>query len=116
MRRITQHGEDNTMPHLARIDAEKRLLRSQFGSEYEAFCARSSRLIPRVSIKRSFFEGRAAPPRIFPCIGTSPPLLIWPAGGSTSTPTAEDDWARRGFEREPDLRRKAAPTTAISAV
>src|SRR5499427_4042246 len=35
-------------PILARIDAEERLLRSQFGSEYEAFCARTSRLIPRV--------------------------------------------------------------------
>jgi protein-S-isoprenylcysteine O-methyltransferase Ste14 len=35
-------------PILARIDAEERLLRSQFGSEYEAFCAGTSRLIPRV--------------------------------------------------------------------
>jgi protein-S-isoprenylcysteine O-methyltransferase Ste14 len=33
-------------PILARIDAEERLLRSQFGAEYEAFCARTSRLIP----------------------------------------------------------------------
>ena len=35
-------------PILVRIDAEERLLHSQFGSEYEAFCARTSRLIPGV--------------------------------------------------------------------
>jgi protein-S-isoprenylcysteine O-methyltransferase Ste14 len=33
---------------LARIRAEERLLRAQFGEEYGAFCARTSRLIPRV--------------------------------------------------------------------
>jgi protein-S-isoprenylcysteine O-methyltransferase Ste14 len=31
---------------LARIRAEETLLRSQFGSEYDAYCARTSRLIP----------------------------------------------------------------------
>jgi len=34
------------VPVLARIRAEERLLRSQFGAEYEAFCARTWRLIP----------------------------------------------------------------------
>ncbi|MFI5014850.1 MAG: methyltransferase family protein [Hyphomicrobiales bacterium] len=33
-------------PLLARIRAEERLLRSQFGDEYGAYCARTSRLIP----------------------------------------------------------------------
>jgi protein-S-isoprenylcysteine O-methyltransferase Ste14 len=33
-------------PLLARIRAEETLLRSQFGSEYDAYCARTSRLIP----------------------------------------------------------------------
>ena len=33
-------------PLLARIRAEERLLRSQFGKEYGAYCARTSRLIP----------------------------------------------------------------------
>jgi protein-S-isoprenylcysteine O-methyltransferase Ste14 len=33
-------------PLLARIGAEERLLRSQFGAEYEAYRARTSRLIP----------------------------------------------------------------------
>jgi protein-S-isoprenylcysteine O-methyltransferase Ste14 len=33
-------------PLLARIHAEERLLRTQFGGEYDAFCARTSRLIP----------------------------------------------------------------------
>jgi len=33
-------------PLLARIKAEERLLQSQFGDEYEAYCARTSRLIP----------------------------------------------------------------------
>jgi protein-S-isoprenylcysteine O-methyltransferase Ste14 len=33
-------------PLLARIHAEERLLRSQFGAEYEAYCGRTSRLIP----------------------------------------------------------------------
>jgi protein-S-isoprenylcysteine O-methyltransferase Ste14 len=33
-------------PLLARIRAEETLLRSQFGGEYDAYCARSSRLIP----------------------------------------------------------------------
>jgi len=33
-------------PLLARIRSEERLLRAQFGSEYDAYCARTSRLIP----------------------------------------------------------------------
>jgi protein-S-isoprenylcysteine O-methyltransferase Ste14 len=33
-------------PLIARIRAEERLLRAQFGEPYEAFCARTSRLIP----------------------------------------------------------------------
>ena len=33
-------------PLLARIRAEERLLRTHFGAEYEAYCARTSRLIP----------------------------------------------------------------------
>ncbi len=33
-------------PLLARIDAEERLLRSHFGEEYDAYCARTWRLIP----------------------------------------------------------------------
>jgi protein-S-isoprenylcysteine O-methyltransferase Ste14 len=33
-------------PLLARIYAEERLLRSQFGGEYDTYCARTSRLIP----------------------------------------------------------------------
>jgi protein-S-isoprenylcysteine O-methyltransferase Ste14 len=33
-------------PLLARIRAEERLLRSQFGVEYENYCARTSRLLP----------------------------------------------------------------------
>jgi protein-S-isoprenylcysteine O-methyltransferase Ste14 len=33
-------------PLLARIDAEERLLRTQFGDEYDAYCSRTSRLIP----------------------------------------------------------------------
>ncbi len=35
-------------PLIARIRAEERLLRSQFGSEYDAYCARTSRLIPGI--------------------------------------------------------------------
>jgi len=35
-------------PLLARISAEEKLLRSQFGAEYEAFCARTARLIPGI--------------------------------------------------------------------
>ncbi len=35
-------------PLIARIRAEERLLRSQFGGEYDAYCARTSRLIPGV--------------------------------------------------------------------
>jgi protein-S-isoprenylcysteine O-methyltransferase Ste14 len=34
------------VPILARIRAEERLLRTQFGGEYDAYCARTSRLIP----------------------------------------------------------------------
>jgi protein-S-isoprenylcysteine O-methyltransferase Ste14 len=33
-------------PLLARIHAEERLLRSQFGGEYDVYCSRTSRLIP----------------------------------------------------------------------
>jgi protein-S-isoprenylcysteine O-methyltransferase Ste14 len=33
-------------PVLARISAEERLLASQFGAEYEAYRARTSKLIP----------------------------------------------------------------------
>jgi len=33
-------------PLLARIRAEERLLRTQFGDEYGAYCARTSRLVP----------------------------------------------------------------------
>jgi protein-S-isoprenylcysteine O-methyltransferase Ste14 len=33
-------------PLLARIRAEERLLRAQFGGEYDAYCGRTSRLIP----------------------------------------------------------------------
>jgi protein-S-isoprenylcysteine O-methyltransferase Ste14 len=35
-------------PLIARMNAEERLLRAQFGSEYDAYCARTSRLIPRI--------------------------------------------------------------------
>jgi protein-S-isoprenylcysteine O-methyltransferase Ste14 len=35
-------------PLLSRIRAEERLLRAQFGAEYDAYCARTSRLIPGV--------------------------------------------------------------------
>jgi protein-S-isoprenylcysteine O-methyltransferase Ste14 len=33
-------------PLLARIGAEERLLRSQFGGEYDAYCRRTVRLLP----------------------------------------------------------------------
>ena len=33
-------------PLIARIEAEERLLRSHFGTKYEAYCARTSRLVP----------------------------------------------------------------------
>ena len=36
------------VPLIARIHSEEALLRAQFGSEYEAYCARSWRLIPGV--------------------------------------------------------------------
>ncbi len=36
------------LPLLARIRAEEKLLRSHFGAEYEAYCARTSRLIPGI--------------------------------------------------------------------
>jgi protein-S-isoprenylcysteine O-methyltransferase Ste14 len=35
-------------PLLARIRAEEALLRSQFGSEYDAYCRRTSRLLPGI--------------------------------------------------------------------
>jgi protein-S-isoprenylcysteine O-methyltransferase Ste14 len=37
-----------TPPLLARINAEERLLRTQFGREYEEYCAQTSRLIPGI--------------------------------------------------------------------
>jgi protein-S-isoprenylcysteine O-methyltransferase Ste14 len=33
-------------PLLARIHAEEKLLRQQFGGEYDTYCSRTSRLIP----------------------------------------------------------------------
>jgi protein-S-isoprenylcysteine O-methyltransferase Ste14 len=33
-------------PLLARIHAEEKLLKEHFGAEYEAYCSRTSRLIP----------------------------------------------------------------------
>jgi protein-S-isoprenylcysteine O-methyltransferase Ste14 len=36
------------VPLLARIRAEERLLRSHFGAEYEAYCARTWRLLPGI--------------------------------------------------------------------
>jgi protein-S-isoprenylcysteine O-methyltransferase Ste14 len=36
------------LPLLARIRAEEALLRTQFGGEYDAYCSRTSRLIPRL--------------------------------------------------------------------
>jgi protein-S-isoprenylcysteine O-methyltransferase Ste14 len=35
-------------PLIARMNAEERLLASEFGAEYEAYCARTSRLIPGI--------------------------------------------------------------------
>lgn len=35
-------------PLVARIRAEEKLLRTQFGGEYDAYCARTSRLIPGI--------------------------------------------------------------------
>jgi protein-S-isoprenylcysteine O-methyltransferase Ste14 len=34
------------VPLIGRIRAEEALLREQFGSDYEAYCARTSRLVP----------------------------------------------------------------------
>ncbi|HEF4762963.1 TPA: isoprenylcysteine carboxylmethyltransferase family protein [Pseudomonas putida] len=36
------------IPLIARINAEEALLRAQFGDEYEAYCARTWRLIPKI--------------------------------------------------------------------
>ena len=36
----------NLVPLIARMDAEEALLRSQFGAEYEAYYAKTWRLIP----------------------------------------------------------------------
>jgi protein-S-isoprenylcysteine O-methyltransferase Ste14 len=36
------------VPLVARIRAEERLLRTQFGAEYDAYCTRTSRLVPGV--------------------------------------------------------------------
>ena len=41
-------GAVTLIPLIARIHSEEGLLRAQFGSEYEAYCARSWRLIPGV--------------------------------------------------------------------
>ena len=38
----------NVPPLLARIRSEEMLLRAHFGQEYDAYCARTSRLIPRL--------------------------------------------------------------------
>ena len=38
----------NVLPLLARIQSEEMLLESQFGAEYEAYRARTTRLIPGV--------------------------------------------------------------------
>ncbi|HTW70251.1 MAG TPA: isoprenylcysteine carboxylmethyltransferase family protein [Acetobacteraceae bacterium] len=35
-------------PLVARMHAEERLLRSQFGAEYDAYCARTARLVPGI--------------------------------------------------------------------
>jgi len=35
-------------PLIARMNAEEKLLRAHFGSEYDAYCARTSRLIPGI--------------------------------------------------------------------
>ena len=35
-------------PLVARIRAEEKLLHTQFGGEYDAYCARTSRLIPGI--------------------------------------------------------------------
>jgi protein-S-isoprenylcysteine O-methyltransferase Ste14 len=34
------------LPLLARIHAEERMLQTQFGREYDAYCSRTSRLLP----------------------------------------------------------------------
>jgi protein-S-isoprenylcysteine O-methyltransferase Ste14 len=39
-------------PLLARIRAEERLLHAQFGAEYDAYRARTSRLIPGLGVLR----------------------------------------------------------------
>lgn len=36
----------NLVPLVARMDAEEKLLREHFGAEYDAYCARTKRLIP----------------------------------------------------------------------
>jgi len=36
------------IPLIARIHSEEALLRTQFGAEYDAYCARSWRLVPGV--------------------------------------------------------------------
>lgn len=38
----------NLVPLVARINAEEALLRSEFGAEYEAYCQRTSRLVPGI--------------------------------------------------------------------
>jgi protein-S-isoprenylcysteine O-methyltransferase Ste14 len=40
-------------PLLARIRAEEQLLRTQFGREYDAYCRRTARLLPRDLLSRA---------------------------------------------------------------
>ena len=35
-------------PDLARIRAEERLLRTQFGREYDSYCSHTARLLPEI--------------------------------------------------------------------
>jgi protein-S-isoprenylcysteine O-methyltransferase Ste14 len=45
------------IPVIARIHSEEALLRTQFGSDYDAYCARTSRLIPRLYSDSSGLKG-----------------------------------------------------------
>src|SRR6266436_9182434 len=53
-------------PLLARIYAEERLLRTQFGDEYGAYCARTSRLIPGL-----YWRCERMLPLILACLSTT---------------------------------------------
>ena len=61
-------------PLLARIRAEERLLRTQFGDEYDAYCARTSRLVPALYWR---------------CKGTHKILSIAPQSKLTPAPSAD---------------------------